>query len=397
MNNLKFEEFRSINNRQQGHPAMITRRKALQQLATGAAALAMSPAAFGAPATTVSATGTAGRSTSGNVTVALVGGAHIHAPNFARRMADADNVTTKYVWDPSDDTARARQEITGGSIVDNPEIIYNDPEVDGIVICSQTSLHTELVPPAVRAGKHLFVEKPVGMNGDEAMRIATAVDKAGVIFQTGYFMRGRGVNLKVRELIQDGSLGKITRLRLSNVHRGALAGWFDEEWRWMANLDQAGVGAFGDLGSHAFDLLLWFMEGDRPRSCTGYIDKVLARYPGCDEYGEGMVVFDSRAVATVAGGWVDHVNPNQVEVSGTKGHLRVTNNELFVSIPDRDIDDSGPWTDLPEDHKHPVEQFFDAVAGEQNLPLISAHEAARVNRLVSEIYRAHEKKSWVHL
>ena len=397
MNNLNFEENRNPINRQQGLPATITRRKALQQLATGAAVVAMSPSAFGEPATIVGASATAGKSTSGNATLALVGGAHIHAPNFARRMAEAGNVTTKYVWDPSHETARVRQEITGGRIVDNPEIIYNDPEVDGIVICSQTKLHRELVPPAVRAGKHLFVEKPVGMNGDEAMRIATVVDKAGVIFQTGYFMRNRGVNQKVRELIQDGSLGKITRLRLSNVHRGALEGWFDEEWRWMANLDQAGVGAFGDLGSHVFDLLLWFMEGDRPRSCTGYIDKILARYPGCDEYGEGMVVFDSRAVATVAGGWVDRANPNQVEVSGTNGHVRVTNNELFVSIPDRDIDGSRPWTDLPEDHKHPVEQFFDAVAGEQNLPLISALEAARVNRLVSAIYRAHEKNSWVHL
>jgi predicted dehydrogenase len=98
---------------------------------------------------------------------------------------------------------------------------------------------------------------------------------------------------------------------------------------WMADLDQAGVGAFGDLGSHVFDLLLWFMEGDKPKACTGYIDKVLERYPGCDEYGEGMVTFESGAVATVAGGWVDHANPNQIEVSGTNGHVRVTNGDLF--------------------------------------------------------------------
>ena len=397
MSNLELDKNRKPNIRQQGHPATITRRNALKHLVTGVAAVAMAPAAFRTSTTAAGASGAAGKAVSGNATLALVGGAHIHAPNFAKRMAEASHVTTKYVWDPSHETARARQEVTGGQIVDNPEVIFNDPEVDGVVICSQTKLHKDLVPPAVRAGKHLFVEKPVGMNGDEAIRIATAVDKAGVIFQTGYFMRNSGVNQKARELIQDGSLGKITRLRLSNVHRGALDGWFDEEWRWMANIDQAGVGAFGDLGSHVFDLLLWFMEGDRPRSCTGYIDKVLARYPGCDEYGEGMVVFDSRAVATVAGGWVDRANPNQVEVSGTKGHLRVTDRELFVTIPDRDIDGTRPWTDLPESLKHPVELFFDAVAGQDGLPMISAYEAARVNRLVSEIYRAHEKSSWVHL
>ena len=371
----------------------ISRRKALQHIAAGAAALAVSPLALKACAAENSSNNTM-RNT---ITLALVGGAHIHAPNFVDRMANADHVVTKYVWDPSSETASARQNVTGGEIVDDPSVIFNDPEVDGIVICSQTNLHTELAIPAAEAGKHMFIEKPVGMNGSEAAQIADAVNNAGVIFQTGYFMRSNGVNQKIRSLIQEGTLGDITRLRLSNVHSGAIGGWFDDEWRWMADLDQAGVGAFGDLGSHAFDLLLWFMEGDAPKACTGYIDKVLERYPGCDEYGEGMVTFESGAVAVVAGGWVDHANPNQIEVSGTNGHLRVTNGELFLQIPDLDTDASQPEEDLPENWSHPLELFFDAVSGAQDLPLITADETAAVNRVVTEIYNAHENSSWVQL
>jgi predicted dehydrogenase len=368
----------------------VSRRKALKQIATGAAAFAVSPAVFSSFASAKSRSGTAR-----NITLALVGGAHIHAPNFANRMASAENVTTKYVWDPSSETAITRQQVTGGEIVSDPSVIFNDPDVDGIVICSQTNLHTQLVIPAAQAGKHMFVEKPVGMNGSEAREMAEAINRSGVIFQTGYFMRSSGVNQKIRSLIQDGTLGEITRLRLSNVHSGAIGGWFDTEWRWMADLNQSGVGAFGDLGSHVFDLLLWFMEGDTPKTCTGYIDKVLERYPGCDEYGEGMVVFESGAVATVAGGWVDHVNPNQVEVSGTKGHARVTNNRLYLRIPELDISPNEPYTDLPADWKHPLELFFDAVAGEQNLPLITADETANTNNLVTQIYRGDATRSWV--
>ena len=368
----------------------VSRRKALKQLAASAAAFAASPLAF-SPVASAKSKGTASR----NITLALVGGAHIHAPNFANRMANAENVTTKYVWDPSSETATTRREVTGGEIVSDPAVIFNDPDVDGIVICSQTNLHTQLVIPAAQAGKHMFVEKPVGMNGREARNMADAINRSGVIFQTGYFMRSNGINQKIRSLIQDGTLGEITRLRLSNVHSGAIGGWFDTEWRWMADLDQAGVGAFGDLGSHVFDLLLWFMEGDSLKSCTGYIDKVLERYPGCDEYGEGMVVFESGAVATVAGGWVDHANPNQVEVSGTKGHARVTNGNLYLRIPELDITPTEPYTDVPENWKHPLELFFDAVAGAQNLPLISADETSKTNNLVTQIYRAHATKSWV--
>lgn len=369
----------------------ISRRKAIRNVVAGATALTMSPFALSSFAS-ARAQGSQNR-----IRLALVGGAHIHAPNFADRMADADHVETKYVWDPSRETAESRQAVTGGQIADSPDMIYQDPEVDGIVICSQTNLHSDLVPPAAEAGKHLFVEKPVGMTGDEAEHIAEAVNRAGVIFQTGYFMRSSGVNQKIKSLVSSGELGDITRLRLSNVHSGAIGGWFDEEWNWMTDLDQAGVGGFGDLGSHVMDLLLWFMEHDTPVSCTGHIDRVLERYPGSDEYGEGMVRFDSGAVATIAGGWVDHANPNQVEISGTKGHLRVTNNDLFLRVPEQDISPAEPWTDLPEDRDHPLELFFDAVAGQQDLPLISADEAALTNRVITEIYNGHKTNSWIEL
>jgi predicted dehydrogenase len=49
--------------------------------------------------------------------------------------------------------------------------------------------------------------------------------------------------------------GKITRARGSNCHSGSLGGWFDKEYRWMADPKIAGVGAFGDLGTHKLDIL----------------------------------------------------------------------------------------------------------------------------------------------
>lgn len=368
----------------------ISRRKALYNIGIGTTMLGAAPFALGSNLF-------AAQKNMNTVTLAMVGGAHIHAPDFANRMGQAENVHTKYVWDPSPETARERQQVTGGEIADSPDVIYNDPEVDGIIITSQTNLHTQLIMPAVEAGKHLFVEKPVGMNGSEAFEIAEAVNEAGVIFQTGYFMRSNGVNQKVKSLVQNGSLGEITRLRLSNVHSGVIGGWFDTDWRWMTEPYKAGVGAFGDLGSHVFDLLLWFMGDDKPKACTGYVDSVIGRYPESDEYGEGMVTFDSGAVATVAAGWVDHANPNQIEISGTNGHLRVTNGKLYLRIPDMNLDGSEPYTDLPESWKHPVEIFFDAVAGTNTAPLISANEAAAVNQLVTQIYKAHQQGDWVQL
>lgn len=366
----------------------VSRREALRTLAAGAALLASSPASAGSAVAQ-------DLSRRQEATVALVGGTHIHAPSFAETMAEMDGITTKYVWDPDADTAQRRQEVTGGEIVEERSAIYEDPEVDGVVICSETFRHAELVPEAARAGKHVFAEKPLGLNGEEATEIARAVSEAGVLFQTGYFMRSDGRNQLARRLIQDGTLGEVTRLRLSNCHSGALDGWFDDEWRWMTDLEQAGVGGFGDLGAHVIDLLLWFMEDDEVEGCTGHIDQVLGRYGETDEYGEGIVRFASGAVATIAAGWVDRANPNALEVSGTEGHLRITQNELYLTSPDIDeADGSTPWTDLPEDWPHAFDLFLHALRGEEDVPLITPDEAARANRVVSAIYRAAEEERW---
>jgi predicted dehydrogenase len=370
----------------------ISRRKALKYLSAGAATLAASPLFF-VPA----AKGVQTRTAEKPVIAALVGGAHIHAPDFVNRMARHEKVETRYVWDPNSDTARARQRVSGGEIVDDVSSILSDPEVNALVVGTETFRHLDVISPAAASGKHLFVEKPVGMNGEEAEQIAEMVKSAGVLFQTGYFMRSSGVNRTIKKLMNEKALGDITRLRLSNVHSGAIGGWFDNEWRWMADPEQAGVGAFGDLGCHAADLLLWFMENDYAESCTAHINAVLERYPGCDEYGEGMVRFDSGAVATIAGGWVDHANPNQIEISGTKGHLRVTNGELFVRVPEMDASPSEPWQQLENDIRHPLDMFFDAISGIENLPLVTVTEAARVNSLISAMYRADSQRSWVSL
>ncbi len=112
--------------------------------------------------------------------------------------------------------------------------------------------------------------------------MAAAIENAGILFQTGYFMRGNPIFRFLKEQLAAGAFGKVTRLRMSNCHAGSLVGWFDTEWRWMADPVQAGVGAFGDLGTHALDIMLWLM-GDVTRVAAD-IGVATGRYGDCDEY-----------------------------------------------------------------------------------------------------------------
>src|SRR4029450_13763343 len=130
-----------------------------------------------------------------------------------------------------------------------------------------------------------------------------AIEKAGVLFQTGYFMRGDAKHQFLKQQVAAGAFGKITRVRGSNCHSGALGRWFDTEWRSMADPKIAGCGAFGDLGTHSLDILLWlFGEVEK---VTAQLDTGTGAYGDCDETGEGILRFKSGTIGTLAAAWDD--------------------------------------------------------------------------------------------
>ena len=326
--------------------------------------------------------------------LALVGRAHIHAPNFIKRVNARSDVKLKYTWDHDPERAKKAAGEANAEVAPSLDAIWSDKSIKSVIICSETDRHQALVLAAAAAGKNLFVEKPLGFRAREAYDMAAAIDKAGVLFQTGYFRRGDPNHRFLREQIAAGTFGKITRIRHSDCHDGSLRGLFDTEWRWMADLKQAGVGGFGDLGTHSLDILMWLMGDISNVSAT--IKVATGRYGDCDEYGEGLIEFANGAVGSIAAGWVDMVNPNTVLVSGTEGHAYVANGQLFFkSNKVKGADGEKPWTDLPAALPHAFELFLDAVVGKPGGTLVTAQEAAARSAVMEAFYEASHNHSWV--
>jgi predicted dehydrogenase len=329
-------------------------------------------------------------------TIAFVGAAHIHTPGFIGAIKKRDGaVACKYVWDH--DRARAEKraaELPGAAATTDIETIYNDPSITALVVCTETNRHEQVVITAAEAKKHVFVEKPLDFSSSEAYRMADAIEKAGVYFQTGYFMRGDPKNLFVKQQIEAGTLGKITRARGSNCHGGALGGWFDTEWRWMADPKFAGVGGFGDLGTHSLDILLWLL-GDVD-TVTAQIDNGTARYENCDETGEGLLRFKSGVIGTLAAGWDDVANPVSLLVSGTEGHIAVINGQLyFTSKNVEGADGKEPWNKLPAAVPAGFDAFLNAIVGQRDATLVTPREAAYRSAVMEALYAGAKDNTWV--
>ena len=309
-------------------------------------------------------------------TLAFIGCAHIHTPGFIHNInRRTDSIKVKYVWDH--DLARAEQrskELAGSVVESDLDAILADPEVTAVIVCTETNRHTDVVPQIAAAGKHVFVEKPLGFSGADAKVMAEAIEKAGVLFSTGYFSRGDAKLRFVKEQIEKGNFGKITRARMSNCHSAAIGGWFDGEWRWMADPAQSGCGGFGDLGTHILDIVLWLFGP--VAQVTGQLDNGLERYEGCDETGEGMLRFENGVIATLAAAWDDVADPVRLIVSGTEGHALIVHDKLYFQskhVPTMDGSQPVRNAELPGPIPAGLDSFLDRVTGKSDdAPLVGA-------------------------
>jgi predicted dehydrogenase len=328
------------------------------------------------------------------VTLAFVGCAHIHTPGFIKLLNGRKDVKVKRVWDHDPSRAAKCAGELKAVVAAKPEEIWSDKEIVGVIICSETNRHYALVMAAAGAGKHMFVEKPLGITSKESRAMADAIENAHLIFTTGYFMRTLPINLFVKGEVEKGNFGQITRIRGSNCHNGSLGGWFDKEWRWMADPKIAGVGGFGDLGTHSLDILMWLL-GDIG-SVTADIKPVTRRYGDCDESGEALIQFANGVTGTLAAGWVDLANPVTLMVSGTEGFAMLLNDEVYYKSKKVDgADGKKPWVQLPPAYPLPMDMFVDAIKGRKDLPLVSPREAAARVSVMEAMYLGSREHRWV--
>jgi predicted dehydrogenase len=328
------------------------------------------------------------------VVMALVGGAHIHAQNYIKVLANRKDVKVKCAWDHDHARAEKCAAALGCPVVDDVKAIWSDPEIKAVVICSETDRHKDLVLAAAAAGKHMFAEKPLGFTSEDSYAMAAAIDKAKVFFTTGYFMRTDPTILCLKQHVDQGNFGKITRVRGSNCHNGSLGRWFDGDYRWMADPKIAGVGAFGDLGTHALDILMWLCGP--VDSVTADIKVVTGNYGDCDESGEALLKFHNGVTGTLAAGWVDVDNPITFLISGTEGHAFIFQNMLILkSSKVAGADGRRPWTELPLPSPQPMDQFVNAVAGKTGMPLVTPQEAAARVSVMEAAYKGAKAAAWM--
>jgi len=154
---------------------------------------------------------------------------------------------------------KGAKEIGCDFFTDDYHKLLERADIDVIDCTTPNNSHKEIVIAAAEAGKHIYCEKPLAMNPDEARAMAEAVEKAGVKSQVTFNFRFIPAVIRAKQLMEEGFVGNIFSFR-GRYHRASYISR-EKPLSWRLKGEIGGGGALFDLGSHILDLL-YYLLGD---------------------------------------------------------------------------------------------------------------------------------------
>ena len=201
---------------------------------------------------------------------------------------------------------------------DNAEALVRDPEVDAVYIATPPAFHREYTLLAARAGKPVYVEKPMAMNPDECREMIAACRSAAVPLFVAYYRRVLPRFLKVKELIGAGAVGEVRSLRVNLVRPLAPAELDAGTLSWRVIPELAGGGLFFDMGSHMLDLLDDLFGPIR--EVRGFASNQAGRYRA-EDIVTGTFLFESGILGVGTWCFTGFDKEDATEIVGSEGRL----------------------------------------------------------------------------
>src|ERR1700720_1269600 len=214
--------------------------------------------------------------------------------------------------------------------------LLKQPEVTCVIIATDEHLHVDPILGTVERGVPMLIEKPLATDLGESARVLKAITEAKLDAVVGYTQRFRRKWLGAKEKVRTGALGDVT-LVTSRAFMNRLVA-IDNYKR---TDDPATISPMVISGTHALDIVMWYMEKKTPVECYARsIDKVLGPlYQGIDATA-GMIMFSDGSVHTLSISWAlpvtwpGAVYSLEVGINGTHGVLTIddTHRDMVLAV-----------------------------------------------------------------
>ncbi len=217
----------------------------------------------------------------------------------------------------------------GGKAYDSYEELLRAPEIDAVSVCAANSAHAEITIAALKAGKHVLCEKPMGVTYEECRAMTDAARESGKYLMIGQNQRLAKAHVKAKELLEAGEIGDVITFRTTFGHGGPETWSIDPgKNTWFFDKNKARMGAMADLGIHKTDLIQYLLSQE--------VVETTARLMTLDKKGsDGQPIsvddnafciykMSGGAVGTMTASWTYYgAEDNSTILYGTKGIMRI--------------------------------------------------------------------------
>lgn len=209
--------------------------------------------------------------------------------------------------------------------------LINDPNVNAIYVATPPASHEEYAMAAMKAGKPVYIEKPMSTDADSCRRLAAFAKETGVALSVAHYRRFLPVYVKIRELIEAGEIGEIRFAGIQTWQPAPAVA--DASVNWRIDPTVSGGGIFHDLAPHQLDIMRLLFGKVRSANGTSANQSANSK---ADDIVSGRVVFENGII--VSGLWCFNVSAlstrDHCEIVGSKGSINFpffSGAELFLA------------------------------------------------------------------
>jgi predicted dehydrogenase len=269
--------------------------------------------------------------------------------------------------------------------------LISDPDVDAVYVATPPDTHAQYAIAAMRAGKPVYVEKPMARNYRECLEMIRISEETGMPLLVAYYRRTLPAFLKVKELIENGTIGQPLTVNIRLHKPYGIKDQFPEKQDWHVNPEIGGGGHFNDLASHQFDFLD-FVFGPITE-VYGIAKNLAGYYPAEDTV---TAVFSFGGGVTGTGSWCfvgsTEAEEDIIEISGTAGKITLP---CFKPDELKLINDQGITNfsfQNPENISHNLIMQVTSELLDNGKCVSNGYSASRTNRVLEEITKGYYKK-----
>jgi len=316
----------------------------------------------------------------GRISVALVGCGRIGMVHLRNLVANP-RLTLKYVVDVVESHAeRAAKQSSTAKAVTDYKVVIEDKEIKGIVVCTPTAEHREVILAAVRAGKAVMCEKPISLKVHEIDECYHEAKKHGVPLLCGYQRRSDPSFVKLQETCRNGGIGTLQIVK--TISR-------DNPVPTLAYLKISG-GIFHDCGSHDIDVTRWIFQED-PFEVFAVASAFNPAIKELNDFDTVLITlrFPSGGIANIdLSRKAAYGYDQRIEVLGDKGMVQAQNRQPTTVLHSTESGVNGdPFCySFPQRYEHAyameLDHFVDVMEGKAEMRL--SHGDARKVAIIAD-------------